>query len=280
MATNNQIQIFQYNGSPITFNHGDSVMVNATEMAKPFGKLVADWTRQKSTEEFITTLSSVRGIPISALIQSVKGGNGIQGTWMHEDVALEFARWLHPGFAIWCNDRIKELLKHGITATEATIESIISDPDSTIKILQALKEERAEKAKLQVENDRQQGLITIQAEQIEHQRQELKSHEPILEIYDKLVNAKGLLRATDVAALFNMSAVTFNKTLEGLGVQYKKGKTWFLYAHLRDKGYTEHKIYQIDDSGKEELRMMWTAKGRLFVYELFKKHNLLPQKAA
>lgn len=29
---------------------------------------------------------------------------------MHEDVALEFARWLSPRFAIWCNDRVKELI--------------------------------------------------------------------------------------------------------------------------------------------------------------------------
>ena len=35
---------------------------------------------------------------------------------MHEDVALEFARWLSPAFAIWCNDRIKELLTKGTTS--------------------------------------------------------------------------------------------------------------------------------------------------------------------
>lgn len=33
----NTNQIFQYNGSPITFHKGDNVMVNATEMAKPSG---------------------------------------------------------------------------------------------------------------------------------------------------------------------------------------------------------------------------------------------------
>ena len=60
MATDNKIQIFQYNGSPITFNAGDSVMVNATEMAKPFGKTTKDWLRTKSAEEFITSLSAVR----------------------------------------------------------------------------------------------------------------------------------------------------------------------------------------------------------------------------
>ena len=32
----NSIQIYQYNGSPVTFLKGDSVMVNATEMAKAF----------------------------------------------------------------------------------------------------------------------------------------------------------------------------------------------------------------------------------------------------
>ena len=85
---------------------------------------------------------------------------------MHEDVAMEFARWLHPGFAIWRNDRIKELFKHGITATEATIENILNDPASTIKILQALQTEREEKAKLQsVNKEQQQQLEIAQAEQ-------------------------------------------------------------------------------------------------------------------
>lgn len=37
------------------------------------------------------------------LIKVFKGGmpgQAVQGTWMHEDVALEFARWLSPQFAI------------------------------------------------------------------------------------------------------------------------------------------------------------------------------------
>ena len=60
-------------------------------------------------------------IHTSALIQTVKGGNGEQGTWMHEDVALEFARWLSPAFAIWCNRRIKELFTTSRQPTEAEI---------------------------------------------------------------------------------------------------------------------------------------------------------------
>lgn len=63
-------------------------------------------------------LSADRQICPSELVQVVKGGNvKQQGTWMHEDVAIEFARWLSPKFAIWCNDHIKELLTTGMTAT-------------------------------------------------------------------------------------------------------------------------------------------------------------------
>ena len=55
-------------------------MVNATEMAKAFDKTTKDWLRTKSAEEFITSLSAVRQICPSALVQVVKGGNGEQGT--------------------------------------------------------------------------------------------------------------------------------------------------------------------------------------------------------
>jgi hypothetical protein len=49
-------------------------------MAKPFGKLVGDWLRLKATTEFTEALSADMHIPISALIQVVKGGNSEQST--------------------------------------------------------------------------------------------------------------------------------------------------------------------------------------------------------
>lgn len=113
-VTMNETSIFSYNGSSISFFNGKNVMVNATEMAKVFGKRPVDWLQNQSTIEFINAITEVRK-STSADFQAVsvvKGGNSqMQGTWMHEDVALEFARWLSPTFAIWCNDRIKELSK-------------------------------------------------------------------------------------------------------------------------------------------------------------------------
>lgn len=143
------IQIFDYNGNGVTFRKGDTVMVNATEMAKPFGKLAKDWLSNKSTNEFIHTLSAVREIPLTDLVVVKQGGNEEQGTWMHEDVALEFARWLSPAFAIWCNDRIKEFMQVGFTATPATLEAMIANPDLVIGMATQLKQLRAENAEKQ-----------------------------------------------------------------------------------------------------------------------------------
>lgn len=146
--------VYDYKGSKISFANGKNVMVNATEMAKPFDKRPAKWLELPSTKEFLAALTDVRKLDF-ALIQTEKGGiNGGGGTWMHEDVALEFARWLSPAFAIWCNDRIKELLKYGMTATQPTLDEMLDNPDLVIRMATQLKQERAEKARLEDENKR------------------------------------------------------------------------------------------------------------------------------
>lgn len=150
MKNLNENQIFQYNGSPITFQKGDSVMVNATEMAKPFGKRCNDFLSTKQTNELINSLSAKTGISATGLVTVNQGGNN-QGTWMHEDLALIFAQWLSPDFYLWCNDRIKELLQYGMTATQPTLEQMINNPDLVISLATQLKNEREEKDRLEQE---------------------------------------------------------------------------------------------------------------------------------
>lgn len=138
---NNTIINFDYKGSQISFNKGKNVMINATEMAKPFGKRPAKWLELPSTKEFLTALTEVRKSDI-ALIQTDKGGiNGGGCTWMYEDVALEFARWLSPSFAIWCNDRLKELMKTGVTT--------VSNDDEAIAYAMSVLQKRLEQAKIE-----------------------------------------------------------------------------------------------------------------------------------
>ena len=88
-------------------------MVNATEMARRFNKHPVDWQRLPSTQSLLDTITEVRKSHIGNFIVISRGGNARGGTWFHRDIAIEFARWLSPAFAIWCNDRIMELLSRG-----------------------------------------------------------------------------------------------------------------------------------------------------------------------
>lgn len=75
--------------------------INATAMCRAAGKLFADYGRLKTTDAFLQELATVMGIPITEIIQSVRGGGpSIQGTWVHPKVAIHLAQWLSPHFAV------------------------------------------------------------------------------------------------------------------------------------------------------------------------------------
>lgn len=110
-ATGIQLVSYSYQNNPIHFNIGSSVMISATNMARNFEshKRPVFWLNLQSTKDFVLELSKVRNLTLTDLVIVRKGGVN-PGTWMHEDIALEYARWLSPTFGIWCNDRIKEIL--------------------------------------------------------------------------------------------------------------------------------------------------------------------------
>lgn len=110
--------VFKYGNANVTFRtEGENVKINATEMAKSFGnsKRPNDWLKSKQSKDYIRALIATKICDPADLLIVINGGNNY-GTWMHEDLALEFARWLSPEFGIWCNDKIKELLKTGTTS--------------------------------------------------------------------------------------------------------------------------------------------------------------------
>lgn len=151
-------QIFNYEGSKIAFQLGDGdVMVNATQMARVFNKRPSKWLELPGTIEFLNRLQAIRKSDRLVVSQ-----NGI-GTWMHEDVALEFARWLSFDFSIWCNNRIKEILKHGFSATQDKLNELINNPDLIISLASQLKQERADNQILASKN--MQLADTLQRQQ-------------------------------------------------------------------------------------------------------------------
>ena len=76
--------------------------INATAMCQKAGKKFNDYMRLNSTNDFLEELSAEAGIPASALIQTLKGGNRqkLQGTWVHPRFAISLSIWLSPKFAV------------------------------------------------------------------------------------------------------------------------------------------------------------------------------------
>lgn len=250
-------EVFSYNGNPVTFQIGTATMVNATEMAKPFGKVAKDWLRTNQAQEFIKTLSSVRQICPTQLVIVQQGNSSMfeQGTWMHEDVALEFARWLSPQFAIWCNDRIKELLKHGVTAMPGLLDNALSNPEPLIKALTELKEARERVSAIEEEINRMAG------NNAENQSVSITP----------CVSAK-VYTTKELAKELGATAQLLNKILESKGVLERKNGIWTVTARYAESGYVTVKGYPYKGkSGRERINFwtVWTEKGRRFVMSLF-----------
>ena len=55
-------------------------------------------------------------------------------------------------YAQWCAERIAELRRHGMTAVPDAVEAMLADPDSMIRALTALKEERARRQAVEADH--------------------------------------------------------------------------------------------------------------------------------
>lgn len=245
----NRLQVFSYKGSNITFLDENGMWVNATEMAKKFDRQPYDWLRLQSTKDFISALVEIRGfntadlgfntadstvlnsIGISNFIKIENGKYG--GTWFHEDVAIEFARWLSPSFAIWCNDKIKELLAGGLQPlTKAEMRLLVfmdmqSDINRQSNVI-ARQSKRIQELKYQLESEkiaRQEKAQKLLAEANRDKDASVElwlAESKMFSETDKALSLRSLWAAYHAFCVANNLQVHNNKALSRL---------------LRDKGY-------------------------------------------
>lgn len=165
-------------------------------------------------------------------------------------------------FQDWVTDEVlPSIRKHGTYATD----ELLNNPDLFISVLQDLKKEREEKAKLEGENKIQKQIIG-----------ELQ---PKANYTDVILNNKGLVTITQIAKDYGKSGTEMNNMLHDLGVQYKQSGQWLLYSKYHDKGYTHSNTVDITRSdGSKDVKMntKWTQKGRLFIYNLLKDNEIYP----
>lgn len=260
------IQVFEYNGHSVSFGNENGIMINATEMAKAFGKRPNDYLSLPSTNELIMAITRKSGNSENQIVTTKAGSSQFGGgTWMHEDLALDFAQWLSVDFKLWCNDRIKELLQYGMTATQPTLEQMINNPDLVISLATQLKNEREEKQRLRVQAEQQQVTIEIQTE-------EIKKAAPKVSYYDNHLQSVNALTTTQIAKEIGMSAEKLNSKLKELGIQFKQSGQWLLKSPYDKWGMNETRtnIFTSERGNTHtNIYTVWTQRGRRFIIALY-----------
>lgn len=109
----NAIQSFSFNDTPVSFR--DDGYLNATAIATHFGKQPRDYLKSEQTQQYIAALADFLSTKRKILVKEnqiviVKNGGTERGTWLHPKLAIHFARWLDPKFAVWCDEQIEALL--------------------------------------------------------------------------------------------------------------------------------------------------------------------------
>lgn len=125
---------FIYNNHEVDFteNANDTVMVNATQMAKVFGKDLFQFSKSDTTKRFIEACLK----PANAGLLNIEKEEDLivsrqkSGTWMHRTLALKFAAWLDPDFEVWVFSTVdKILLGHYRELREATVEKLQAEKE-------------------------------------------------------------------------------------------------------------------------------------------------------
>ena len=132
-------------GSELINQRAKDGYINATAMCKAVGKPLANYRVNQSTKDFLEALSSDIGIPISELIQSLRGGNpDLQGTWVHPRVAIHLAQWLSPEFAVQVTEWVFDWIS-GVARADAMpyhlrrhMKNMVRIPADHFSILQEL----------------------------------------------------------------------------------------------------------------------------------------------
>jgi len=144
---------------------------------------------------------------------------------------------------------LREMRQHGFTATESTLEKMLTNPDLIIGLAQNLKKER---------ELRQMAETTIQIQA------------PKVEYHDRVLSSASDHTTTTIAKELGMSARSLNRKLKDLHIQFVIDGHWVLSHKYQNLGYTAtrtHPYYDEHGILKTAILTVWTEKGRQFIHQ-------------
>lgn len=212
----------EYLGNTIQFKMVEGhIYANANKMAEGFGgsQKLYDWKNSSNTKRYIEALEKAyQKISDTKLIIVNQGGKANeQGTWIHEKLILNFARYLNVEFELWCDEQITTLLREGKVNLNQDRHSLEEKLILDV-IYSNTKEEMA--LSMKTYRDKIVKPLMVENKKLENKVEEQKPH---------VFFAKSVEGANNSTLVGNMAKLI---TQSG----YKIGQNT-LFSFLRDNGY-------------------------------------------
>lgn len=267
METENKVQIFnndQFGSVRTVVKDGEPWFVaadvcKALEIGNP-----TDVMKRLDDDE--RTLVSIEGAS-NTLPVNVINEPGLYAVVLgsRKPEAKTFKRWI-------THEVIPTIRKTGgyVANDDLFVETYFGDADESMKSAFRATLERVRRL-----NEEKKALgetVAVQSQQIAEMR-------PKVTYYDVILKSPDAITMSVIAKDYGKSAKWLNKKLNELGVQFKQGDIWLLYAEYADKGYTKTETYTYVDSNDikhSRVHTKWTQKGRFFLYDLLKSNGVLP----
>ena len=167
-------------------------------------------------------------------------------------------------------DRLETLEKRNIPSYQDT------DPIRRAELWIA---EQKEKRRLMLENQQQAEQLQRKDTEIVSLSTTINQMQPKVSYVDMVLQCKETVTTTQIAQDYGMSAKAFNVLLRNHGIQHKVGGQWILYSKYLPCGYVQSDTIGITHTNGTRGLVMhtkWTQKGRLFLYDTLKAHDVLP----
>ena len=145
-------------------------------------------------------------------------------------------------------------------------DRLLADPDYAIRVFRELKQERAKRAHLE--------------RQTAEPRRWAATIRPKLDFFDRVLRRGDLLPTVVIAADYGMTEHDFTDMLRALRICSDTGYGLRLMPRYAQQGYAAWETVLYGNHHKDQ-RLLWTQRGRYFLYQMLKDHNnLLPRKEA
>ena len=229
-------------------------------------------------DKFLRSAKGSEMLKLFSTVKDIQDKFGRQDNWFINEsgvYALVFSSKLPTAkkFKHWVTSEVlPSIRKHGAYMTGDTLEKALTSPDFLIQLATNLKKEQEARQEAEAKNFKLEHEVVGLNEKIS----ELK---PKADYVDRILKSTSLVTTTQIAKDYGMGAPTFNKKLKELKVQHNVGGQWVLTYKYQGKGYASSETIEVekkDGSTKTVMHTKWTQKGRLFLHDLLKKHNILP----